>query len=362
MPVEDALPTPGPDRPVSATRTAPETSPTPTTTKGRGGLMATARRLAGPLRVLVALLILAAIVYAVVSQWGDVQKALETLAWQSVVLALVTVVGGTAAGLMSWRSLLAQEGHQLSVPTAGRIFFVGQLGKYLPGSVWSVVLQMELAHDAGVPRARTFTTSLAWVGLSISSALTVGLVGLPVIASSDNPLSWVLVGLLPIALVCTHPKVLTRLVDIALRLLRKPPLPTPFTWRGVGSAFGWLIVTWVLYGIHLWLLANALGAPGWDGFLRCLGGFALALTAGVLFVVAPSGAGVREGLIVAALAGVMSRGEALGLAVVSRMLFTVTDVLLAGVAALSAVAYMRRRRAAEESAVDSAVQSEEPSA
>jgi uncharacterized membrane protein YbhN (UPF0104 family) len=220
---------------------------------------------------------------------------------------------------------------------------VGQLGKYVPGSIWSVVLQTQLARGVGVPRARAFTTSVTYVGLSVSSALAIGLVGLPVLVSLDSPLAWTLIAILPLALVCTHPRVLTVLVNLILRLLRKAPLPHPLTWRGVSSALGWFLVTWLLYGAHLWLLASALGAPGWEGFLRSVGGFALALTAGALFFVVPSGAGVREGLIVAALAGVMTTGEALGVAVVSRALFTAADLFAAGVAALSATQLVKRR-------------------
>jgi uncharacterized membrane protein YbhN (UPF0104 family) len=305
----------------------------------------TLSRLMGPARVAIAVLIGAAISYAVVSEWDDVVEAVQALAWPSVVLAFVAVLGGMVTAVLAWRALLAEEGFPLLLWIAARIFFVGQLGKYLPGSVWSVVLQMELARGAGVPRARAFTTSLAWVGLSISSALAIGLVGLPVLASFDSPLGWTLLVVLPVALVCTHPRVLTMLVNTVLRLLRKAPLPRAFTWRGVGTAFGWLLVTWVFYGTHLWLLANALGAPGMDGFFRSLGGFALAMTAGALFFIAPTGAGIREGLIVAALAGVMTEGQALGIAVVSRMIFTGADVLVAGVAALSAMRLLRRRDA-----------------
>jgi uncharacterized membrane protein YbhN (UPF0104 family) len=301
-------------------------------------------RVAPFLRPVVGVLIIAAVGYAVVSQWSEVRTAITGMAWESVVLAAGAVVLGTVAGVMSWRALLAEEGHPLSVTDAGRVFLVGQLGKYLPGSVWSMVVQMELAARLGVPRARTFTATLCWVGLSLSSALTVGLVGLPVIAEADTPLLWTLVALLPVALVCSLPKVLTRIVDLILKALRKRALPHEFTWRGVLHAFGWLLVTWFCYGVHLWLLANSLGAPGFTGFLRCFGGFALALGAGIVFLVAPSGAGAREILIVAALAGVMSKGEALGVAVVSRMLFTVVDVLLAGAAALSAWRLLQRHR------------------
>jgi glycosyltransferase 2 family protein len=301
-------------------------------------------RVAPLLRPALGLLIILAVVYAVASQWSEVRTAITGMAWQSVGLSAIAVVLGTMSGVMSWRALLAEEGHRLSALDAGRVFLVGQLGKYLPGSVWSVVVQMELATRLGVPRARTFTATLCWIGLSLSSALTVGLVGLPVIAQADTPILWGLVGLLPIALACSHPKLLTRIVDVILRLLRKPPLPHVFTWRGVLQSFGWLLVTWLCYGWHLWLLANSLGAPGVTGFVRCLGGFSLALGAGVVFVIAPSGAGAREALIVAALAGVMSEGRALGVAVVSRMLFTVVDILLAGAAAISAWRIVRRHR------------------
>ena len=293
------------------------------------------------IRPLFAVLIIAAVVYAVVSQWVEVQVAIKTIARESLIASMVAILLGSLAGVMSWRALLAEEGYPLSAKDAGRIFLVGQLGKYLPGSVWSVVVQMELATRAGVPRARTFTASLCWIGLSLSSALTIGLIGLPVIASAGSPIAWTLVALLPIALACSHPKILTRIVDLLLKLMGKEPLPHQFTWKGIGKAFGWLLVTWVLYGAHLWLLANALGAPGWDGFIRCLGGFALAMGSGVVFILAPSGAGVREALIVSALAGVMSGGEALGIAVVSRMLFILADITLAGIAGLSAWRMLR---------------------
>jgi glycosyltransferase 2 family protein len=322
---------------------------------GGGGLVKDVlARLAKLLRPALALLIIAAVAYAVVSQWSDVRRAITDMAWQSVLLASVSVVVGTGAGVMSWRALLAEEGHPLSALDACRVFLVGQLGKYLPGSVWSVLVQMELATRLGVPRARTFTATLCWIGLSLSSALTVGLVGLPVIADAGNPLFWALMAVLPVALACSHPAVLTRIVDLILKVLRKPPLPHVFTWRGILHAFGWLLLTWFCYGLQLWLLANSLGAPGLMGFLRCLGGFALALGAGVVFIVAPSGAGAREALIVAALAGVMPEGEALGVAVVSRMIFTIVDIAMAGAAALSAWRLLRRHPARDTAVSEAA--------
>lgn len=319
--------------------------PQAVTLSRRRRLTTWALRLARPA---VAVLILAAIGYTVASKWTGtpghpgIVDALRTLAWPSVVLSLAAVFGGTLTSLLAWRALLADEGHPLAVIAAARIFLVGQLGKYLPGSAWAVVLQMELARRENVPRGRAFTTSLVFIGLSLSTALTAGLLGLPVLGSAHRADLWWLLAALPLLVVASMPPVLTRLVNIVLRLWRKGPLPRPLSWSGVLLASGWLFGTWFFFGLHLWLLANALGAPGLGGLTRCIGGFALALAAGVLFIVAPSGTGVREIVIVAALAPVMPAPEALGIAMVSRVLFVIADVGSAGIAAVSGWRNLRR--------------------
>jgi uncharacterized membrane protein YbhN (UPF0104 family) len=319
--------------------TEPPAASTPATGTGRGRA-----RLIALLRPAIAVLVLAAIGYAVASQWSDVRRAITTLQWESVVLSLLACLAGALTSMMAWRAVLTDEGHKISPLAAARIFFLGQLGKYLPGSVFSIVLQMELAKRAGVPRARAFTTSLTWVGLSLSTGLTVGMIGFPVLAATHHNDTWLLLAALPVAVVLSAPPILTRVVNLILRVLRKGSLPQPLSWGGVARACGWLVLTWVLLGLHLWLLAHALGAPGWGGITRCIGGMALAITAGVLFVVVPSGAGVREALIVAALAPVMPAGQALGIAVVSRGLFIASDLLTAGGAALSGLRQVRANR------------------
>ena len=53
---------------------------------------------------------------------------------------------------MGWRVLLEDLGTHLALPPASSVFLVGQLGKYLPGSVWTVVAQAEMGAQLAVPR------------------------------------------------------------------------------------------------------------------------------------------------------------------------------------------------------------------
>ena len=125
------------------------------------------------------------------------------------------------ATLRVWQTLLAGLGSPLPLPAAGRILFIGQLGKYIPGSVWPVLAQMELGARAKVPRARSASASVLAMLLSLVTGLIVAMVTLP-FAQSDMQYLWVFL-IVPVVLVCLHPRVLNPLLDKLFKLAKRPP-------------------------------------------------------------------------------------------------------------------------------------------
>jgi uncharacterized membrane protein YbhN (UPF0104 family) len=299
------------------------------------------RLLTAAARVLVTALLLAGVGWAVTDQWAQVRDTITSIAWPSLVLALLAALAGIAANVRAWHAVLGALGQRIGVVESGRFYLVGQLGKYLPGSVWAFVLQMELAKRAGVPRATGFSALLILLGLGTATSLLVGLFGLPALFAVDGVTAWLVIGLALIGLVCALPPVLTRLVQLTLRLLRKRQVPLELTWGNIGHIMGWSLLAWTLFGTHLWLLTDAMAGPGLAGWLRCVGAFALAMTAGVVAIVAPSGIGVREAVIVAALSAYVPVGAALALALASRLVFTIADLIAASAAALSGARALR---------------------
>lgn len=241
--------------------------------------------------------------------------------------SLVAVLVGLLASAMVWRALLADLGTALPMRPALHVFFLGQLGKYVPGSVFAIAAQMELGRAHGAPRSRVGTASLLFMGVLVVAGLLTAAVALPLTSPEAlRDFAWVL-AVLPVGLVVLHPPVLTRIVGVLLRLLRRAPLDRPLSRRGVASATGWALVMWGAYGVHLWLLVRPQDTSGRaDLLLLSLGAYALAWTAGFLFVVAPAGAGVREVALVAALAPVLDAGAALAVTVLSRVLMTLGDL------------------------------------
>ena len=269
--------------------------------------------------------------YAVARQWADVRAALASLGILVVAAAMVSVLIAMLAAMQVWRVLLAALGSPLPARTAARIMFVGQLGKYVPGSVWPVLAQMELGAAHRVPRHHSASASVLTMIVSVFSGLLTALVTLPFVAGS-TPYLWAFAAA-PVLVACLHPKVLNYLLGRLFRLTRRPPLEQPLTARAIATSLAWSFGSWILYGLQIWLLATRLGAPRGTAALLAIGGFAFAWSVGFLAVFAPAGAGVREVLLVALWGPVLGVGSATAVALVSRVLTTVGDLLAAGLAA-----------------------------
>jgi glycosyltransferase 2 family protein len=272
--------------------------------------------------------------YEIVKEWHDVHHALGQIGFLASFEALLVLLVMQFATLLQWQSLLAGLGSPIRTTTAGRIFFIGQLGKYIPGSVWPVLTQMELGARANVPRARSAAASILTMIVSLAGGLLVAAATIP-FAHYSAGYDWVFI-LVPVILVCLYPRVLNPLLGLLFKVTRRPGLDQPVTLGMVSKALGWSLVAWLANGVQIWILADKLGAPPGRTFLIALGGYAFAWCVGFVIVIDPAGAGIREVLLVAVLAPVLPKvGAPLAVALVSRAVNTISDLLVAGAAASS---------------------------
>ena len=276
--------------------------------------------------------------YEISKEWHEVLPALSKIGPLTSFEALLVLLGMQYANMRVWHVLLAGFGSPLRTATAARIVFIGQLGKYVPGSIWPILAQMELGATAKVPRARSASTSILTMVLSLLTGLVTAMVTLPFAEHSADYL-WVFL-LVPLIVVCLHPKVLNPLINKLFKLVKQPGLDTPLTGRVLAHALAWAFAAWIFNGLQIWILAEKLGAPAGRTALLALGGYAFAWCVGFVVIIDPAGAGIREVLLVAALSPVLGVGPATAVALVSRAVNTVSDLLVAGGAT---VGYRRRK-------------------
>jgi glycosyltransferase 2 family protein len=264
--------------------------------------------------------------YEIARQWHEIVHALGQLSPLAIAGALVCVLAAQVGTLRTWQCVLAGLGSPLRATAAARVLFIGQLGKYLPGSVWPVLAQMELGTLHQVPRHRSASASVLTMLASLLTGLLAAAVTLPLTGHADSYL-WAYAAV-PALLACMHPRVLRGGMDRLLRLARQPALEHPLSGPVLVRALGWSLFAWLCNGLQIWLLVPVRSGMS---LLLSVGGYAFAWCAGFLVVFAPGGLGIREVLLVTTLTPLVGTGTATAVALVSRLLTTVSDLLSAGV-------------------------------
>jgi hypothetical protein len=302
----------------------PLTALAPLARRGLGVVQSTAAR------IVFGLVAVGLAVWAIASRREQVVDALLRMQGRWLLVAALATVANLLLTGMAWRTLLADLGSRLPLGVAARIFFVGQIGKYVPGSLWPVVVQAELGRDHGVARRRSAAATLVLILLSAFSALVVVLGSLPFVpAVAENGFGWTLLLVVPLV-VLLHPRVLGRLLDRVLRLAGRPPLGEWTSLRGTAIALAWALASWACAGLQVFCLAISMGAPrSWHTLALTVGGYALAWAVGLVVVVAPAGAGAREVALAALLSQVLDAGAVVVVVLLSRVLFTGADLALA---------------------------------
>jgi glycosyltransferase 2 family protein len=293
------------------------------------------RRLGHVAPYLFALLACAAAIYAISKRRDELVVALGHLAPLAVVTSLLFGMLGTGVSFLLWRQLLLGLG--VDHPRAGsiRVFFVGQLGKYLPGSVWPVVAQMEYGRKRGIARRTILAANALTLALSLAVGLIIGAVLLPLTTTSAlRTFGWFYL-FLPFLLALLHPRTIPGLLDWLFARIGRQPLGQRLSWSAMWRAAGWALLSWVLLGLHLYALTSGLGVTGPRVLAATIGGFALAASAGILFVPAPAGAGIRDVVLIATLGVSMNGAQALGVGLASRVVLIVVDLLMAALAVLA---------------------------
>jgi hypothetical protein len=294
------------------------------------------------LRTTLALLVVAAVAVAVARNWAAVSADIDKVDGPTFVLAAALACIPPVLTMLGWRVLLAELGSPLHVAPAGGVFFVGQLGKYLPGAVWSIVAQAEMGARLHIPRRRSAVVAFLSVAIAAICGLVVGLPAVPLLLTGGDATTtgWLALLAVPVLGVAFYPPLLNWGVATVLRVLRREPLEQQLSGRAIAKASGLFVLTWLSSGLHALVLLRATGASADLPALlvATLSGFALASSLAMFSVVLPAGVGVREGLLVLMLAPISSTSAATAVVVLSRFLTVLADVLFA----LLGWAYARR--------------------
>jgi len=263
------------------------------------------------------------------TQRGQLAESLAEIGPWPIVASGTLAAIGTAFTYLEWWEVLRGLAVRMPLAQGARVFFLSQLGKYLPGSIWPVVMQMEAGRERGAPRSTMVAANLFTIVLGCTVGLITACTLLPFSAPGTIARYWWVLLALPVLLALLHPATMPALLNILLRMLRQAPLtnrlPVLRTVRGAG----WALLSYVFLGLHIAVIVGTLASWRVEGLIVAIGAISLAICVGVLAVPVPAGLGVRDGVLVLALAPIVGVAPAVLVAVTSRVLVSLSDLLLA---------------------------------
>ena len=283
------------------------------------------------LQIVVAAVVLVFVARHLAENWSSYRSISVALrprpGWLAASLASLAVV--STLQIESWRIILRGWAQRLPFPAGARIWFLSNLGRYVPGKVWSVAGMVVLAEQEGVHRWASAAAAVAVQAIGIGTAAVLVAVATPHADSPARIAAGLLVAVGTVGLLAWKgglPR-LGRLVG------------APGEWRALplGAVLAGSFLTlasWAAYGFAFWALGRGLGLPPALPLPDAAGVFALGYILGLLALFAPGGIGIREVTFQTLLTPFLGVGGAAALTVASRLELTLTEAA-AGLGALA---------------------------
>ena len=288
------------------------------------------------IRLVVVFALLIPLIYTIYKYWFNVRVTLLMADWLLVIIGLVLLMlAQPMMGLISW-IILRYLNQKFSYPRIFLIYFVSQAAKYLPGGIWAFPGRVLAYQAIGVEISASLVSMVREVGVLFIGAAFVGLTGLfGGLLVNDWVRSLVITGIV----VCIVSVVLVQLPVFwhflgRFRFIKNTGIPKAEA-KTARFSFRWLpvslfisLVFWVLTGIAFREMAVGIsGKVAGMNWFQAVSIFALAWCAGFVVVIAPAGLGVREAVLSALLSSYMPLSDALSIALIARLWWTMGEAL-----------------------------------
>ncbi len=294
---------------------------------------------AGPVRRwcsrLLLIIVLAAVAWVVAGNISEIRRYDFSLRLFPLLMSFLTILAAFFAQFLIWTMVADAFGIRSGFVQSGAAWATSGLGRYVPGKVAILLVRFDL-YKGQSKRKITAASGVEQVAQLASACL---LVLLAVIFSSrglpDYVRWYALAGAL-LFLVLLWPGVLLGLINTGFRFLRKDPLEELPSYPRLLFFVLLYLGSSLIHGLGFFLLLQALTPMGAESFLPVTAIYYSAGLIGLMAFFAPSGIGVREGVLLALLPYYAPMPVVVVAALAIRLTASLAEITLAAAFLLSA--------------------------
>ena len=295
------------------------------------------------LKITLTLLILYFLYRQVAHHWQEIKAYEWEIHWGYMICSVLAGVGTLFVLSAVWLKIIAGFGHQLSVTKAFRIFYLSNLGRYIPGKIWQLFGILYLTQKEGIPPERAGASFIFSQMIGIPASLLVFVLAAQIepkllvdqiAVLGDKSAYLMTAAMVAVSLVMVlWPQKVLAVGNAILRKLKRPQAVFALDKKVALTIFVSYSVSWIMYGTAFWLFVRAVTDGAGCSLVAAIGAFIVAYQIGYLALFAPGGFGPRElilGVMLAPFLGPIAPAVAIG----ARL----WAIVIEGLAALLALA------------------------
>ena len=286
------------------------------------------------------ILIISAVTWFILHNFNEITRYNFRIKWPYLILGFLFVNAAYLVTVFIWTRLAMSVGLNVPILSAGKAWFVSQLGKYVPGKVTLLLVRLD-AYRGYSKRKITVATGIEYIAM-LASAFVLSLVAL---ASAFQIVPYYIrwfagVGTV-LFLFLLWPPLSLHFINLILKFLKREQIeefpPYGLLLRFVGA----YIFAGLLQGMGLFFILNSLLPVDFRYFLIITGAYEVAGLIGIAAVFAPSGIGVREGVLFLVLPAFIPMPAVIIGTIAMRLIATTTELFLTFVFVVAEKIYSR---------------------
>ena len=266
------------------------------------------------------------------TQWGSFESRFTRIrfGWEAIGAGTALVLVTYALLIEGWRRVLVAWDSHLPFNDAARIWFLSNLGKYVPGNIWSLTAMGVMARRRGLSALAAAGSSVIMQTVSLATGTAIVMVTSAKLLGQPLLVGLAVVALLVLMLLAPRflPPLASWVGSLIGRAISPPKIPATSIWTAaVASALSWLF-----YGVAFQLFVRGLlgHAPG--ELSSYIAAYTAAYLLGFISPIAPAGLGVRELTLAAFMTqlGLANEADAALVAIAARLWLTVVELVPSG--------------------------------
>jgi hypothetical protein len=283
------------------------------------------KKIAGLIKMILGLAAIAFMFYYLMQNWA----MLKHHQWHFNIWLLLLSLGllwiAIASAVYIYQIVFRKlVGAEITYAQTFRVINITNIGRYLPGKLWSVVGLIYYTSEYGINKKQT---TLAVITNEVAGKASALILGLCYFFFADTLKGYLpaMVGLLIACLVVIHPWVLDKVINTGFRILKKQTIEIAFGYWTILKFVLIFIVSWLLHSLAFYVLVNAITPIGSVNIFKFATILPLCWVIGYIILLAPGGLGVREAMLVVMLGEFLPQEVALAIAIIQRIWFTVVE-------------------------------------